>query len=296
MKRNTIRVGIATLAIALAARGGAKSHTLVQVASHVRIETASLTLADLLSANAPAGVRLRAAKIRLGAAPLPGNRRRLSRSAIESLLDPKLENELSVPASVVVERASSELSRQQVLLAIRAALVRNGFANPSALTPADVRFEMPVRVTTDDPGLKVLGMRIDPALRLAVFRLWTTGESVVRPFDVVVRPEGGLKPWLESVRGEGRPASHADFPVQRWIRTGTSAGTVWRARKPRPKPLVLPWQTASLLLISDTMEIHTTAEPLERGYLGQVIRVRVHKTRQVFRAKVVAPDCLEARF
>lgn len=285
---------MAALAFALAAGASAESHALVPLASRVRVATASVTLADLLPADAPIGIRSRAARIRLGAAPLPGSRRRLSRPAIESLLDPKLAGELAVPASVVVERGSRELSRQQVLGAVRRALIRNGFANASVLTLADVRFEMPVRVTTSHPGLRVLGMRIDPALRLAVFRLWTTGESDVRPFDVIVRPVGGLRPWLESVTGEAAPVNHAAVPRGAAVRTGS--GRAWRARKRRPKPLVLPWQTASLLLVSGTMEIHTTAEPLERGYLGEVIRVRVHKTRQVFRAKVVAPDCLEAKF
>ena len=51
-------------------------------------------------------------------------------------------------------------------------------------------------VTAANPGLRVLGMKFDPALHLAIFRLWTAKEREIRPFDVIVRPVGGLVAWL----------------------------------------------------------------------------------------------------
>lgn len=296
MRKHIIRFGIFVFALVLTTCAGAAWQTPIRIASRVRVKAESLTMADLLPANVPGQIRAQARRIELGAAPLPGSRRRLSRAAIKALLGRKMSAKLILPANVLVERDSRELSREEVLAAIRKTLTRRGFDNVGTLTPEDVQFGVPVRVTTRRPGLRVIGMHIDPALRLAVFRLWTTSESDVRPFDVTLRPVGGLKVWLESVTGEGRSA-HGQAPTVRTrILPVAGAGIIWPARRQRPKPLVLPWQTASLLLISGTMEIHTTAEPLERGYLGQVIRVRVHKTRRVFRATVVAPDCLEAKF
>lgn len=293
---NRTVIGIAVLALGLVSGAAAVVPVRIPLASRVRVDHASLTLADLLPATAPERLRSQSAGISLGSAPLPGSRRRLSRAEIENLLGARLVGELVIPRSIVVERTSRELSPREVFRAIRTALVENGFARADELTPGDVRFGMPVRVTAEDPGLEVLAMRLDPTLRLAVFRLWTARQADVRPFDVMVRPVAGLGPWLERFSGQVRPANRPARLVRTAARPGTRPGTIRRARKPRSKPLVMPWQPASLLLVSGTMEIHTTVEPLERGYLGQVVRVRMSKTKQIFLAQVVAPDCLEARF
>jgi hypothetical protein len=295
MKRTIIGT-VAALALGLVPGAGAAVSVRIPLASHVRIDKTPLTLADLLPAAAPERLRSESAGISLGSAPLPGSQRQLSRAEIEGLLGARLAGELQIPEAVVVERVSRELSRRQVFAAIRTSLVRNGFRGAGELTAKDVQFGMPVRVTAEDPGLQVVGMRLDPTLHLAVFRLWTAKEARVRPFDVMVQPVAGLEQWLERTAGGGRLARRPARLVRTTARSGAHPRTIWRARKPRGKPLVMPWQTASLLLISGTMEIHTTVEPLARGYLGQLVRVRMSQTKQIFLAQVVAPDCLEARF
>lgn len=296
MKRRDIRIVVVALALALVSGAGAIVPSRILLASHVRIDKDSLTLADLLPATAPERLRLQSARISLGSAPMPGSRRRMSRAEIENLLSTRLVSELAVPPTIIVERASRELSRREVFVAIRAALVRIGFPGADELGLGDLRFGMPVRVTEENTGLQVLGMRLDPTLHLAIFRLWTARQADVRPFDVMVRPVAGLGQWLERLPGQARPSSPSARLVREVARASLRPVGIWRARKPRGKPLVMPWQPASLLLVSGTMEIHTTVEPLERGYLGQVVRVRMSTTKQIFLAQVIAPDCLEARF
>lgn len=290
MRKRAIPLAVAALLLASASPAAAVSRGRVAVFPRVRLDAPVVTLADLLPATAPFDLRLRARKISFGAAPLPGALRRLTRAEIVGRSGARLAAELAIPSSVVVERASRRISRREVLRAIRAALRGKGFANADRLTTRDVRIGVPIRVTVADAGLRVLGMTLDPELRTGVFRLWTANDHRVRPFDVMVRPVDGLGRWLEQASGRQafpNPASGPD--------SSSAQRTQW-ARPERGKPLVLPWQPASLLLVTGTMEIHTVVEPLERGYLGEVIRVRMKSTRQVFRARVVAPDFLEARF
>jgi len=282
------------LALALGAGARAESRGRVRMFPRVLVDSASMTLADLLPAAAPGGVRDRAARILLGAAPLAGSPRRFSREEIESWLGPRLAGELEIPESVVVERRARELSREEVLAAIRAALGEKGFLNAGALGLEDVSVGMPVMVTTAEPGLRVLGMKLDPALHLAVFRLWTAKEQAVRPFDVIVRPVDGLAQWMAPTTATGTDA--ASRLIEARTRMAERAAAIARRARQRGKPLVMALRTASLVLVSGTMEIHTTVEALERGYLGEIIRVRMKNTRQVIRAKVVAPGCLEAGF
>jgi hypothetical protein len=282
-----VMIAGAALGLALSASGEVRGR--VRAVHLVRVEADSVTLADFLPAGTPQGVRSRAARIVLGAAPLAGSPRRFSREEIERRLGPELAREIEIPASVVVERRARELSREEVLGAIRAALGKKGFADAAELHVADVQLGMPVMVTAANPGLRVLGMKFDPALHLAIFRLWTAKEREIRPFDVMARPVGGLGAWLGTTDG-ARGMEARDRAAAR------AAMMARRERRPQGKPLVMALRMASLVLVSGTMEIHTTAEALEPGYLGQVIRVRMTSTRQVMRAKVVGADCLEAGF
>ena len=290
VSRRTRAALMVGLALALGAGARAESIARVRLFARARVDAASVTLADLLPAAAPGGMRSRAARIVLGAAPLAGSPRRFSREEIARRLGPELAGEIEIPASVVVERRARELSREEVFAAIRWKIEEKGFANAAALGPGDMRLGMPVMVTTADPGLRVLGMKFDPVLHLAVFRLWTAKEQQVRPFDVMVRPVDGLGAWLGRANGGAR---QFEAPAQVAERVAAIAR---RERRPRGKPLVMALRTASLVLVSGTMEIHTTVEALEPGYLGRVIRVRMTNTRQVLRAKVVGTDCLEAGF
>ncbi|MDE3137486.1 MAG: flagella basal body P-ring formation protein FlgA [Acidobacteriota bacterium] len=281
-------VSVAGLALALSSAATAESLSRRHLPAHVRVDAASVTLADLLPA-APAGMRARAARIVLGAAPLAGSLRRFSREEIERRLGPELAREIEAPESVVVERQARELSREEVFAAIRAALEEKGFANAVKLRPADLQLEMPVMVALSDTGVRVVAMSFDPTLGLAVFRMWTAKEPQIRPFDVMVRPVDGMGAWLETTNGGERKV-----PARAHI--SDQAAAARRERRPRGKPLVMALHTAILVLLTGTMEIHTTAEALEPGYLGQIIRVRMTSTRQVLRAKVVGTDCLEAGF
>lgn len=201
-----------------------------------------------------------------------------------------MAHRMEIPSRVVVERRTPELSRRDVFRAIRAALVKNGFPEAGRLRPVDVQFQMPLKCTQPHPRVRVIGASFDPELQMAVFRLQTANEADVGPFDAMVRPVAGLKAWLEPADARAAEARTASF-LRRAPRN-----SAWRVHKARAKPAVMPLQTVNLVFLAGNMEIHTTAETLEQGYLGQVIRVRMNKTRKIFRAKVVAPDYLEARF
>ena len=125
---------------------------------------------------------------------------------------------------------------------------------------------------------------MDRGLRRARFLLWPSRSPKVLPFFVTVQfagemPPGPLRPAMEF----GRIAQH-------------SAMTTAAARPPKQEILVAAGESATLTLHSDTLRIFVDVVSLERGTLGQQIRVRMPETGKIFNAQVDGRRHLEVKF
>jgi hypothetical protein len=243
-------------------------------------------LSDLLPASAPGSLRARAAQISMGAAPQPGNTRILEHDAVERRAgaSEELLAEVSVPERIVVSRNSRPITLSEVFEAIRSALHRSGAPGAAALQPGDVFLESQVFVGPGDSGLRVMRVDIDRGLRRARFLLWPSRSPKVLPFFVTVRFAG------EMPSAPFRPAMEFGRIVQH------SATTTAAARPAKQEILVAAGESATLTLHSDTLRIFVDVVSLERGTLGQQIRVRMPETGKIFNAHVDGRAHLEVKF
>jgi hypothetical protein len=221
----------------------------------------------------------------MGAAPQPGNTRILERDAVErqaSASEGVLE-EVSVPESIALTRDSRPITLTEVYEAVRMALKRSGMPAATTLQPADVLFESQVFVGLGDSGLQVMRMEFDRGLRRARFLLWPSRSPKVLPFFATAQFEGELplapiRPSMEFSRlTQNSVASAAKRPAMQEI-------------------LVSPGERATLTLHSTALRIFVDVVSLERGTLGQQIRVRMMDTGKVLSAQVDGRDHLDVKF
>lgn len=296
------------LAIAPMARGAR-----VPLLRSAVVHSATLTLADLLPASAPASLRSEAAKVLLGSAPQPPMARTIYRQQLEYLLNGRkpLAASLVLPAEIHVERFARTLSKAEVVEAIDRALTSQGVTRLPG--PGALEFTAPVYVTSADPGLELVRISADPARGLTRFRLWTSKEPGNLPFTVSV--PGVIKlPTLVARRTlvSGEVASASDFTVEMRASRRTmkaappSAGgladlavrgvvpagaPVNRDQFERPV-LVEPGTLSTLTVSGNGFSIKTIVTALEQGVLGQEIRVRNTESKQVLEARVAGRDRL----
>jgi hypothetical protein len=257
----------------------------IELLREVSVAGARLLLSDLLPEGAPGSLRARATEISLGIAPQLGNTRTLERDAMMNRISvsPDILSEITVPDRVMVSREARPITASEVLGAIRKALEHSGVRAAQTLRPEDILFQSRVFVSPGDAGLQVMRMEFDAGLRRARFLLWPSLDPTVLPFFVTARLDGDLLP----------AAVHGAEPGQSLSRPGIS---------PAPKPLaaqeilVSPGERATLLLRSATLQMFADVAPLERGALGQQIRVRVLDTGKIFNARVDGRAHLEVKF
>lgn len=291
----------------------------VQVEPEVVVHASSITLADLLPANAPEALRKQASTVALGAAPQPPGVRMIYRQQLQYLLagNKMLLAQLTIPPEMRVQRFHRMISRQEVIAAISQAL--GGTAKGGAATAlrgldlASIQLPAPVYVTSADPGLRVIRIESDPDRRETRFRLWTANEPANLPFTVSAA--GAVKlPVLVATRGlmPGEIVSPADFSVE--MRPGAglpakplamAAGLSGLEARAVVRPgeavsrddfgravLVRPETLATLIVEGPGFRIKTQVTPLEQGVLNQEIRVRNTESRQVLEARVIGRDRL----
>jgi len=188
--------------------------------------------------------------------------------------------------------ASRILSLDEICRSIRRDLRSNGAPEAALPSAEQLRPAVPVAVTVDDPGLRVL--RIDPDVvpGFARVRLWTAGEPAIHPFDVRILAAGRLLRWLSQHEG----SVHASLLLAGGAQLAEEKHFAPQRPTPKPPALVFPGQTATLLLEQPDMQVRTPVMPLTRGVSGQWIRVRNLSTGQILAAEVVGPGSLAAQF
>jgi len=248
----------------------------VVLLSDAEVQGNAILLVNLLPANAPYALRDAAARILLAPAPQNGSARRLPREAIISAIqDSGLPlSAFFVPQSVTVRRTGRQLSRQEAWAAIRAFLEKHPVTSLRSLRVEDLTFDAAVVVSADDTKLAVTRLTFDDALQCARFRMRLQHTANSQPFYVTARIPSGTT-------GLARPL-FADISVSPQV--------------PGPGSTVLvdPRQSARLHLHSADSDMLLTVQPLQRGRLGQTIRVRLRASGKTLQARVVSENTLDA--
>jgi hypothetical protein len=184
----------------------------------------------------------------------------------------------------VVRRLPRLLTREEVIAVLNEALQSNSFPGNPHVDPGAVQFSAEVRISGDDPHLRVRRVDFDAALQQARFLMIPADDPRALPFLVTAR--------LTSDQGsEGARSKDS---------TGMLLSSAKADTAPLPQKssdaLIVSGQSARLQVLSSSMQMLLDVVALEPGALHQVIRVRVPGSSRVLRGQVIAPGHLEARF
>jgi len=258
----------------------------IELLREIHIPGTSVLLSDLLPEGASVPLHKRASEVSLGAAPKPGTMRVLEQAAVKSSIgsSPGVLSEIVIPNRIVVSREVRPITLSEVFDAISKSLAKIGLNEWALLSPDDLLLQSQVLVSPGDAGLQVLRADADTGLRRARFLLWPSNDPKVVPFFVTARldkvPPLGLMRlgpmWSRNLAREGIP-----------IRTREGA---------RQVILVSAGVRATLVLHSEVLRMFADVIPLERGALGQRIRVRMEDTGKIFSAQVDGRAHLDSRF
>ena len=250
----------------------------IALLASTEVQSDTILLANLLPGTASRRIRDAAANIALGAAPKNGATREFTRESLSAAmaaggLSPA---DFTIPVAVTVRRVSRPISRAEIFSAIQSALTKNPMPGIPPLQPSDLHFETGVRVPPGDAGLEVTQITFDQFIGRARFRLWPKSAPGVLPFFVTARVAATFS----------EPS-----------RTGqviTASAHASTANEVFAPVLVAADHPARLHLHSSNMEMLLEVRPLQKGHLGEVIRVRLLGTGRTMQARVTGDGYLDA--
>jgi hypothetical protein len=249
----------------------------ITIPAEVSVQTDILVLADLLPPNAPRDLKSIAANVALGSSPQIGTLRYLSRDFIFSILD-EIElpsSSFTVPETVAIRRTSRPISRDEVAAAVLISLRRNP-ALPS-IDISTLTLGASVDVPDSDPRLEVLQTILDAPLARIRFRLAAKAVPTAVPFFATARLAPDSATAISRIVLARSVALPALNPVVAPI-------------------LVLAGRPAHLHIHSANSDMQLIVKPLQRGRLGETIRVQLPGSTRTLQGRVIAPGQLDATF
>jgi flagellar basal body P-ring formation chaperone FlgA len=286
IRRRSLSAVAIACAIGCAVSTSATHLPRIELLREVRVAGANVLLSDLLPKDVESSLRMRSEQIALGAAPQPGSARVLESNEIVQRIggDSDVASEISIPARIVVSRIERPITAQEVLRTIQNSLRQIGIVPPANVHPEDVLFQTQILVRPGDAGLEVLRADFDAAIKHARFLLRASNDPTVLPFFVAVRlPKSSAPALFLSQTAKSRLAAG----------NGLRAPSMRRAKQ---EFLVFQGEESTLILRSGALRMIADVVPLERGTIGQQVRVRVSDTGKVFRAQVDGRAHLNATF
>ncbi len=250
----------------------------IALLASTEVQSDTILLANLLPGTASRGIRDAAGNVTLGAAPQTGTTRQFTRETLSAAiaaggLSP---DEFTIPAEVTVRRSGRPISREEIYAAIQSALAKNPIPGIPLLKPSDLAFEADLCVPPGDAGLEVTQITFDQFIGRARFRLWPKAAPGALPFFVTARVASSFSEPSHS----GRVITASAHP------SGTNEIFA--------PVLVAADRLARLHLHSSNMEMLLEVRPLQKGHLGEVIRVRLPGTSRTMQARVTANGDLDA--
>jgi hypothetical protein len=253
----------------------------IALRAHAEVQGDTIFLASLFPPGAPDTFQKAAAAISLGPAPQSGSLRRFSRDAIGAAIeaDGLPRSAFEVPEVITVRRASHVLSREEIFAAIETALTKGGTAESPAFRLEDLVYPSAIAVPSNDARLEVTQIRFDQALGRARFRLRTLAAPAALPFYVTARCP--LRTSAKTLSG---------FKKFEALAPSSSLSA------PGASVLVDPREPARMHLHSLDADMLLSVRPLERGHLGETIRVRLRPSGKTLQARVVGRNAVDAVF
>lgn len=250
----------------------------IALLASTEVQSDTILLANLLPGSVSRRIRDVAGRIALGATPQNGATRQFTRESLSSAIASAglSPDDFAIPADVTVRRGSRLISREEIFAAIQAALVKNPLPGLLHLQLHDISLEAAVRVPPGAAGLEVTRITFDRFTGLARVRLWPRFAPGVLPFDVSVK---GVTTFAEP------------SPVRQMI----SAPAHSREANPVSTPiLVAADRLAHLHVHSSNLDMLLEVRPLQRGRLGEIIRVRLPGSGRTLQARVTGDGYLDA--
>jgi hypothetical protein len=188
--------------------------------------------------------------------------------------------------------------------AIRNTLRRNEMFAIADIAPEAVHFPADVLVSTANADLRVMRVEMDRTLHLMKFWLVSGADPAILPFMAMARPTGGdselakmlgLPPIHEPLTA-ARSQSNAAADTRAPLGNGRSDAPATKLPE-RTVTYVEAGKIARLHLVSATgTEIFLTVTALDRGSIGQRVRVKIRTTGRILDAQVVGRGQLEAEY
>ncbi len=245
----------------------------------VEIKAGTLCLSDLLSQETPAAIQQASHAISFGRSPNPGSTRVLTGSEIRRRLarDPYLQSELLIPSFIAVTRPREDMSGEVLRRTVEGFLRTAGW--PESQLPIEFTSHGAVPI---DVSLQVVQAAWDDRQSALNFRLRCLVQKQCSAF-LIQAPASAQQAidWQEQLKHmnvggvnyAGRVSTYAHLPAPVLAKGGD--------------PALLSMQI-------DGVRISIRVICLQRGTLGQIIRVRDAQSHRVYRAEVVSPGLLRA--
>lgn len=237
------------------------------------VQQSTIALSDLLPPEASSATRKASAEVVLGWSPRPGTTRVIEAADIAHALASRADllRRLAVPDRILVRRAGFPVGRGAVLNAIRRFFEERN--SPVDLGNARIEWDEEITTLAANAALRVTHAAWDPprqTLRLSMHAI----DSALGPDFLVQLHSSNPLPGL--------PAQSSNL-VSKPLATETG------------HPLIGAGTRAWLTLEGKEMRLQIEVVCLQRGTLGQQIRVLSTGTHRVFQAEVTGPRTLRAR-
>ncbi len=265
---------LASLAASAVDAGGLR----IALLANTEIQGDSIVLANLLPGAVSRRIREAAQTVALGAAPQNGATRQFTRDALAAAISSSglSPADFVIPQSVTVRRGSRLISLEEIYAAIQSSLAKNPVPGIPPFQLRDLTLNADVRVPPGDAGLQVTQISFDQFIGRARFRLWPRSAPGVLPFFVTAKI----------------PASTPASPSTSKLLTVAAHSP--NTLDPSVLVLVQSGRPARLHLHSSNMDMLLQVLPLQRGCLGEVIRVRLAGTGRTMQARVAGDAYLDA--
>jgi len=270
----TLSVLLASLSASAVDAGGLR----IALLANTEIQGDSIILANLLPGTVSRRIREAAQTVALGAAPQNGATRQFTREALTAAISSSglSPADFIIPESVTIRRGSRLISLEEIYSAIQSSLAKNPVTGIPPFQLRDLTLDADVRVPPGDAGLQVTQITFDQFIGRARFRLWTRSAPGVLPFFVTAKVSSAV------------PASPSASKLL------TIAARSSNTLDTSALVLVQPGRPARLHLHSSNMNMLLQVLPLQRGRLGDVIRVRLAVTGRTVQARVAGDAYLDA--
>ncbi|HEY9567638.1 MAG TPA: flagellar basal body P-ring formation chaperone FlgA, partial [Thalassobaculum sp.] len=145
------------------------------------------------------------------------------------------------------------------------------------------RFDASVSLAGSNAAPVVVNGRLEPMLDVPVLRIHAMPGDLIGEADVQ---------WIriEARRAGANTVTRLEDLIGRTPRRPIAAGQAVRITDVRPNFVINRGDLVTIVLRSGTMTLTASAEAMERGAVGSVIRVRNNHSRRILETRVLAAD------